>query len=33
MEGDSVAEKILGYIAEVRDNIQPAMAEILRVLA
>jgi len=32
VEGDSVAEKILGYIAEVRDNIQPAMAEILRVL-
>ncbi len=31
--GDNVAEKILGYITKVRDNIQPAVAEILRVLA
>lgn len=30
--GDNVAEKILGYITEVRDNVQPAVAEILRIL-
>ena len=32
-DGSEVADEILGYVAQVRENIEPALAEIARVLS